>query len=142
MGLALDDAFAFVGARSHGVLVTQRRSGRPQLSNIVYVVGDDHTVGISVTDSRAKTANLRRNPEASLHVTSDDFWAYVVLDGTVELSPVASAVDDPVVDSLVAMYRRVRGEHPDWDEYRRAMVDEGRILVTLRAASAYGILPH
>jgi hypothetical protein len=75
-------------------------------------------------------------------VTSDDFWAYVVLDGTVELSPVASAVDDPVVDSLVAMYRRVRGEHPDWDEYRRAMVDEGRILVTLRAASAYGILPH
>jgi len=142
MGLALDDAFAFVSARSQGVLVTRRRSGRPQLSNILYVAGPDHTVEISVTDSRAKTANLRRHPEASLHVTSDDFWSYVVLDGTVDLSPVAAAVDDPVVDSLVAMYRQARGEHPDWDEFRAAMVDQGRILATLRADSAYGILPR
>jgi PPOX class probable F420-dependent enzyme len=142
MGLPLDQAFAYVAERSHGVLVTRRRSGRPQLSNILFVAGADHTVGISVTDSRAKTANLRRSPEASLHVTADDFWSYVVLDGTVELSPVASSPDDPVVDALVTLYRTASGEHPDWDEFRRSMVDQGRIVATLRAESAYGILPR
>ena len=91
-----------------------------------------------MTDSRAKTANLRRDPRASLHVTSDDFWSYVVLDGTVALSPVAASADDPVVEELIEMYRLAQGEHPDWDEFRQAMVAQGRIVATLTATHAYG----
>ena len=138
MTLSLDDAFSFVGQRSQGVLVTLRGDGRPQLSNILYLPGPDHTARISVTDSRAKTTNLRRDPRGSLHVTSGDFWSYVVLDGTVDLSPVAAAPDDAVVEELVGMYRQAQGDHPDWDEFRRAMVSQGRIVATLHATHAYG----
>jgi PPOX class probable F420-dependent enzyme len=138
MALTLDQASAFAGQRTHGVLVTLRRDGRPQLSNIVYVPGPGPVMRISVTDSRAKTANLRRDPRASLHVTSEDFWSYVVLDGTVALSPVAASPDDPVVEELIEMYRSTQGEHPDWDEFRRAMVAQHRIVATLTATHAYG----
>jgi PPOX class probable F420-dependent enzyme len=140
VGLGLDDAFTFVGQHSKGVLVTLRRNGRPQLSNILYLPGSGHSVRISLTESRAKTKNLRRDPRASLHVTRDDFYAYVVLDGEVALSPVAQAADDPVVDELVEMYRLARGEHPDWDEYRSVMVSDGRVVATLSATRAYGML--
>ena len=138
--MELDHAFPFVSQRSHGVLVTLRGDGRPQLSNIVYMTGPAHTARISVTDGRAKTANLRRDPRASLYVTSEDFWSYVVLDGTVELSPVALRTDDPVVEELVAMYRQAQGEHPDWDEFRQAMVDQRRQVATLTATYAYGMI--
>lgn len=138
MPVSLDQASSFLAGHSHGVLVTLRRDGRPQLSNILYLPGPGHTARISVTDSRAKTANLRRDPRASLHVTSDDFWSYVVLDGTVALSPVAGSTDDPVVEELIEMYRLAQGEHPDWDEFRQAMVDQGRIVATLTATHAYG----
>ena len=138
MPLSLDDAFSFVAQRTQGVLVTLRSDGRPQLSNILYLPGPGHTARISVTDSRAKTTNLRRDPRASLYVTTEDFWSYVVLDGTVDLSPVADTPDDAVVEELVGMYRQARGEHPDWDEFRRAMVAQGRIVATLRATHAYG----
>jgi PPOX class probable F420-dependent enzyme len=140
MALPLDEAFAFVAARRHGVLVTLRASGRPQLSNIFYPAGDDRSVRISVTESRAKTKNLRRDPRGSLHVTRDDFYGYVVLDGEVSLSPVAAEVDDTVVDELVEMYRLASGDHPDWDEFRREMVNQGRLVATLSATSAYGML--
>src|SRR5579872_3352642 len=98
--MPLDEAFAFVQERDRGVLVALRRDGRPQLSNILYVAGAGHTVRVSVTDDRMKTRNLRRDPRASLYVTRDDFYAYVVLDGEVTLSEVARAEDDPVVDQL------------------------------------------
>ncbi|HEY6623250.1 MAG TPA: PPOX class F420-dependent oxidoreductase [Acidimicrobiales bacterium] len=140
MGLSLDDAFTFVGQHRRGVLVTLRRDGRPQLSNILYLPGSGHSVRISITETRAKTKNLRRDPRASLHVTREDFFAYVVLDGEAALSPVARAVDDPVVDELVDMYRVAQGEHPDWDEYREAMVSDQRVVATLSAASAYGMI--
>ncbi len=140
MALPLDDASAFAAQHNQGVLVTLRADGRPQLSNILYLPGPAATVRISVTDSRAKTTNLRRDPRAQLHVTSADFWEYAVLDGTVALSPVAAAPGDAVVDELVELYRLGRGEHPDWDEFRRAMVDQGRIVATLTATYAYGQL--
>ena len=140
MAIPLDDAFGFVSDHRRGVLVTMRSDGRPQLSNILYLPGPGHSVRISVTDTRAKTRNLRRDPRASLHVTRDDFFAYVVLDGEVELSPVAAAPDDPVVDELVAMYRLAQGEHPDWDEFRREMVGQGRLVATLTVGRAYGML--
>jgi PPOX class probable F420-dependent enzyme len=138
----LGPALRFVRTRREGVLVTVRRQGRPQLSNVLYGVADDgDTIRISVTDSRAKTKNLRRDPRASLYVVGETFWSYVVLDGVAELTPVAADPNDEVVDELVGMYRHVQGEHSDWDEYRQAMVDDRRLVVRLRPERAYGILP-
>jgi PPOX class probable F420-dependent enzyme len=140
MAIDLDAALAFAREHPRGVLATLKRDGRPQLSNVLFLVGEGRSVRISVTDDRAKTRNLRRDPRASLHVARDDFFAYVVLEGTVSLSAVAAAPDDPVVDELVEMYRLAQGEHPDWDEYRRVMVDDGRVVATLAVERAYGML--
>jgi PPOX class probable F420-dependent enzyme len=137
--MELTKALAFAQARQRGVLTTIRRDGRPQLSNIMYVPTDGGFL-ISVTDSRAKTKNLRRDPRAALYVPGEDFWNFVVLDGTVELSGVAKSVDDDVTAQLVDYYRRSSGEHPDWDDFRETMVGEGRILATLRPRSAYGLI--
>jgi len=136
--MELIGALEVAGGRRLGVLVTLRRDGRPQLSNVMYAVGNG-VVRISVTDDRAKTANLRRDPRASLYVGREDVWAYLVLDGEVELSEVATAPDDAVVDELVELYRAVQGEHSDWDEYRRSMVQDRRLVVRLRPARAYGM---
>lgn len=130
---------ALVDDKHHGVLVTLKSDGRPQLSNVAYVVGDDDVIRISVTDGRAKTANLRRDPRASLHVARDDFYAYAVVEGTATLTPVAAAVDDDTVDQLVEYYRSVAGEHDDWDEYRSAMVADRRLLVHLPIERLYGM---
>jgi PPOX class probable F420-dependent enzyme len=138
--MEISDALAFMRERHHGVLATLKRDGRPQLSNITYVVGDDGVVRISVTDRRAKTRNLRRDRRASLHVAQSDFWAYAVVECDVELMPVASDPDDPTADALVEYYRSVMGEHGDWDDYRRAMVAEGRLLLLLTPTRAYGML--
>jgi PPOX class probable F420-dependent enzyme len=140
MGLDVDQALDFAAQHRRGVLATLRREGRPQLSNIRYLVDDDGAIRISVTDSRAKTANLRRDPRASLHVTREDFFAYVVLEGIMDLTPVATSPDDAVVDQLVGMYRMAQGEHPDWDEFRQAMVTDGRLVATLSVQRAYGMI--
>jgi PPOX class probable F420-dependent enzyme len=114
--------------------------GRPQSSNIAYALGDDGVIRISVTDGRAKTANLRRRPQASLHVNRDDFYAYAVVEADVDVLPVAASPDDATVDKLVDYYRVVAGEHPDWDEYRRAMVTDRRLILELHPTRAYGML--
>jgi PPOX class probable F420-dependent enzyme len=137
--MELTRALDVLRAEHKGVLTTIRRDGRPQLSNISYALGGDDIVRISVTDDRAKTANLRRDPRASLYVTRDDFWAYLVVDGEAELSSVAAATDDAVVDELVEHFRSVQGEHPNWDEFRRAMVNDRRLVVRLRPTHAYGM---
>ena len=79
--MELDSALDFVRSRHQGVLITLKRDGRPQLSNIAYDLGDDGVVRVSITDGRAKTANIRRDDRVSLHVTRDDFYAYVVMEG-------------------------------------------------------------
>jgi PPOX class probable F420-dependent enzyme len=137
----LSDALDRARSQRLGVLTTLKRDGRPQLSNITYALGDDGVIRISVTDGRAKTANLRRDPRASLYVGRSDGWAYVVLEGDVTLSAVASAPDDDAVGELVELYRSVQGEHPDWDEYRAAMVKDGRMVVRFTPTRAYGMWP-
>ncbi|GLX47224.1 PPOX class F420-dependent oxidoreductase [Streptomyces sp. MB22_4] len=123
-----------------GVLVTLRRDGRPQLSNVSHAYDpDERIIRVSVTDDRAKTRNLRRDPRASYHVTSDDRWAYTVAEGTAELSPVAQDPHDETVEELIRLYRAVLGEHPDWDDYRAAMVRDRRLVVRLHVARVYGI---
>lgn len=136
----LTEALAFVGARNQGVLATIRANGRPQLSNIMYVPHEGDTFLVSVTDSRAKTANLRRDPRASLYVLGDNFYQYVVLEASAELSTVAADPHDATVDLLVEYYQKGSGEHPDWDEYRAAMVNDGRIALILRPERAYGMV--
>jgi PPOX class probable F420-dependent enzyme len=138
--MELDDALTFARDHRNGVLVTLKADGRPQLSNIVHHVGEDGVIRISVTDSRAKTVNLRRDDRASLYVTNDDFWSYVVIEAGAVVAPVATSPDDPVVDELVEYYRALRGEHPDWDEYRHAMVTDRRLVLRLHPERAYGML--
>jgi PPOX class probable F420-dependent enzyme len=139
--MELTDAMEFVRSHRRGVLVTEKRDGRPQLSNIAYWVGDDGVVRISITADRAKYRNLQRVPRASLHVTRDDFYAYAVIEADAELSDVAAAPDDATVDELVEYYRALSGEHPDWDDYRAAMVKDRRLVVRLKPTKAYGMLP-
>jgi PPOX class probable F420-dependent enzyme len=122
-----------------GVLVTLKRDGRPQLSNVAYAYDPaSRTVRVSVTDDRAKTRNLRRDPRASLHVTREDFYAYQVVEGTVSLSEVTTDPHDAAGDELVELYRSIAGEHPDWEEYRAAMVSERRLVVRLPVEHVYG----
>jgi PPOX class probable F420-dependent enzyme len=138
----VDVPAALAFARDHrlGVLVTRRQDGSPQLSNILYVVGHDDAVRISITESRAKTKNLRRDPRASLYVTQEDFWAYVVMDGSVSLSEPARDPNDATTEALVELYRTASGEHPDWVDFRRAMVAEERVVATFTPEHAYGML--
>lgn len=136
----LADALTFARDRRQGVLVTIGAGGRPQLSNILFVPwGDGDGFGISVGNERVKTRNLRRDPRASLYVLGDNFWQWVVLEGTASLSPVAEDPHDATVDALVDYYRKGQGEHPNWDEYRDAMVKEARLIITVRPERAYGI---
>lgn len=123
----------------HGVLVTLKRDGRPQLSNVGHAF-DPATglIRISVTDDRAKTRNLRRDSRASYYVSSKDFWHFVVADGTAELTAVAQDPHDATVDELVDVYRAVGGEHSDWDEFRAAMVADKRLVVKLSVEHVYG----
>ena len=139
-GMEISEGLEYVRQRQQGVLVTLKRDGRPQLSNIVYRVTDDGTIQISVTADRAKTNNLQRDGRASLHVTADDFWSYCVIDGDAELMPPATSPDDATADAMVEYYRAMQGEHPDWSEYRQAMVDDRRLLVTITPTHAYGML--
>lgn len=123
-----------------GVLTTLKRDGRPQLSNVVHAYSpDENVVRVSLTDDRAKTRNLRRDPRASYHVTSDDRWAYTVAEGTAELTPVAGDPHDETVEELVRLYRDLMGEHPDWDDYRAAMVRDRRLVLRLHVERAYGV---
>jgi len=137
--MELSDAVDFARSTGQSVVVTLKADGRPQLSNVLHHVDDDGLIRISITDDRAKTKNLRRDPRVSLYLTSDDFWKYVVIEGTAELSAVAQAPDDAVADALVDYYRAIRGEHPDWDEYRRAQVDQRRVMLRIHAERAYGM---
>ena len=138
--MELTEALPFVQARKNGVLTTIRANGRPQLSNILYIAEDDGTFSISVTDSRAKTTNIRRDPRVSLYVPGESFWQFVVIEGTAELSPVAADPHDATVELLVAYYRAGNGEHPDWDDYRSTMVADGRLICTVHPERAYGMV--
>ena len=133
-------ALTFARTSHQSVLATHKRDGRPQLSNVTHGVGDDGVIRVSITADRAKHPNLSRDPRASLYVTRPDFMAYVVIEADVSLAPVAAEPQDATVEELVAYYRAVQGEHPNWDEYREAMVRDRRTMVRLSPTHAYGYL--
>jgi len=139
--MELTTAVDFARTTKQSVLTTIRSNGRPQLSNVLHAVGDDGVIRISITADRAKYTNLVREPWAALHISRDDFFAYAVLEGDVSLTPVAAAPGDATVEELVTVYRALMGEHDDWDDYRRSMVTDKRVVVRLTPTRAYGMLP-
>jgi PPOX class probable F420-dependent enzyme len=131
-----------IGDTGRGVLVTLKGDGRPQLSNVDYVAdAGARLIRVSTTDDRAKVANLRRDPRASFYVTTDGGSAYAVAEGTAELSATAADPHDATVEELIDVYRGVQGEHPDWGDYRAAMVRDGRLVVRVHVARVYGRPP-
>lgn len=123
---------------TRGVLATIKGDGRPQLSNIVYGFDGD-VARISVTTGRAKTRNLQRDPRASLHVTTADFWRWAVLEGTADLSDVTTEPGDATGRELLALHDAVQQKpHPDPGEFFAAMVDDHRLVVRLRVERLYG----
>lgn len=134
---------ALLASTHLGVLITLKRDGRPQSSNISYVYdASNQRVSISTTAKTAKIANLRRDPRANLHVMTPDGWNWMAAEGTAVLSPVAQERDDATVEELVAYFRAVSGEHSDWDDYRRAMVEDQRLVVRLELECTYGSAPR
>jgi uncharacterized protein len=131
-----------IADHDQGVLATIKSDGRPQLSNVNYAFDRASAVlSVSITADRAKYVNLQRDPRASFHVTTSDGWTYAVAEGLAELSPPAAAADDDTVEGLISLYRSLSGEHPDWDDYRRAMVADRRVVLTLPITRVYGIAP-
>ncbi|HZE67827.1 MAG TPA: PPOX class F420-dependent oxidoreductase [Sporichthyaceae bacterium] len=135
----LEQYLEFLAAHHQGALITLKRDGRPQSSNVVYGC-DGSRVRVSLTADRAKTRNAARDPRVSLHV-SPDFGSYVVAEGDAVLTAVAAAPDDAVVEELVDLYRSLAGEHPDWADFRTAMVQERRQVLSFVVTHAYGRLP-
>ncbi|GIE39017.1 PPOX class F420-dependent enzyme [Actinoplanes lobatus] len=122
-----------------GVLATIKANGLPQLSPVTpYYDRDADTIYVSVVEGRAKTANLRRDPRAALEVTSADGWSWATAEGPVTLTGPGADPYGPEVEALVGYYRSAAGEHPDWEEYRQAMVADRRVLLALRVNRVYG----
>jgi PPOX class probable F420-dependent enzyme len=133
-------AHEFLAAHSRGILVTLRKDGRPQSSNIVYAWSDG-VARISVTADRAKAVNLRRDPRGLLHVVGDSFWQYVSASGTAELSDLTTEPGDAVGQELLELYNSVSPDpHPDPDEYFEAMVNDRRLVVRFRPDSFTGMV--
>jgi PPOX class probable F420-dependent enzyme len=131
----IEEARRFVAENHRGVLATFRRDGRIQQSPVTAGVDDEGRVIISVTEDRAKTRNARRDPRVSLCVFNDGFYGtWVQVEGT------ARFADGPDrLDALVDYYRRLSGEHPDWDEYRAAMLRDRRVLLRFEIERASGL---
>lgn len=137
--MELDHALSYVKQHQKGVLLTLKADGRPQASNIMYNLGADGTIRISATADRAKSSNAQRDPRVSLHVTAEDFWSYVVIEGDAVVTATAAAPDDAVVEELVELYQAMQGDHPDWDEYRETMVKDRRLVIRIQPTHAYGM---
>ncbi|WP_217235904.1 PPOX class F420-dependent oxidoreductase [Streptomyces sp. AC555_RSS877] len=123
--VSLDELLDFVRPRHHAILLTRRSDGSPQGSPLTCGVDDSGRIVVSTYPERAKTRNARRDPRVSLIVLSDDWdGPWVQIDGTAEV------IDTPdSVEPLVEYYRNIAGEHPDWDEYRAAMLKQGKSII-------------
>ena len=129
--VSLEELLSFVRPRHHMILVTSRASGGVQLSPVTGGVDGAGRVVISSYPERAKVSNARRTPAVSVMVLSDDFGGpWVQMDGSCEVLDLPEALEP-----LVEYYRSISGEHPDWDEYRAAMVTQGKCLLRVTPSS-------
>jgi len=123
--VGLPELLEFIRTRHRMVITTFRRDGSLHSSPVTGGIDGEGRIVIASYPQRAKSANIRRRPEASVLVISDNFDdAYVQVDGAAEVIDLPDALD-PLVD----YYRAVAGEHPDWDDYRRAMAEQGKCLL-------------
>jgi PPOX class probable F420-dependent enzyme len=126
------EAQEFVASNHRAVLVTRRHGGGLQTSPVLVGVDDEGKVVISTREGASKTRNLRRDPTVVLCVLSDDFFGpWLRIEGTAQIVSLPEAME-----GLVDYYRRISGEHPDWDDYRRAMQDQQRVLVRVSIDAA------
>ncbi|MEC8974282.1 MAG: PPOX class F420-dependent oxidoreductase [Actinomycetota bacterium] len=138
--MELDEALVWVAEKTHGILITIRRDGRAQSSDISFTLKDGKFC-ISATASRAKTRNLLKDDRAVLHVTSPKTWSYISFDGTVEVTSPAQTKNDEVNQELAEIYQRILGEeHPNWEEFQQAMINDGRLVLRLVPQSAVGMV--
>jgi PPOX class probable F420-dependent enzyme len=122
----IEEARAFIRSNSRGVLSTVRADGRPQMSAVSVAVDEEGRVGISTREGAYKVRHVRKDPRVSLFVMSEDFWSWIQVDGNATVTSLPEAMEP-----LVAQYRAVAGEHPDWDEYRQAMQDQRRVILRI-----------
>jgi PPOX class probable F420-dependent enzyme len=133
------DLQALIAGSSLGVLATIKADGRPQLSPVTpYYDVEAGVILVSITAARAKYANLRRDPRASLEVTSADGRSWATAEGIATLTGPGTDPAGPEVEALVGYYRAAAGEHPDWDEYRSVMVSDRRVLLSIQVERVYG----
>ncbi|HEY2242487.1 MAG TPA: PPOX class F420-dependent oxidoreductase [Streptosporangiaceae bacterium] len=126
-----DELLEFIRPRHHAIVITARADGRPQASPVTCGVDEGGRIVVSTYPERAKAHNARRNPQASVLFLSDDFGgAWVQVDGDAEVIDMPEAAE-----ALVDYYRSIAGEHPDWDEYRQAMVRQGKSLLRITPKS-------
>jgi PPOX class probable F420-dependent enzyme len=120
-----DDAREFVASNHRAVLITRRSSGGLQTSPVLVGVNGDGKLVISTREGAYKTRNLRRDPTAVLCVFADGFFGrWMQVEGPAQIVSLPEAME-----GLVDYYRRISGEHPDWDDYRRAMQRQRRVLL-------------
>lgn len=125
-------ALEFIAKNHRAVLVTRRRSGKLQTSPVTVGVDEDGRAEISSRETAFKVKNLRRDPEATLCVFTDRFYGeWVQIDGRAEIVSLPEAME-----GLVDYYRRIAGEHPDWDDYRAAMERQRRVLIRIEIKEA------
>ncbi|MFC8384187.1 PPOX class F420-dependent oxidoreductase [Nocardia sp. NPDC056952] len=133
------DLHALIADSRIGILATIKSDGRPQLSPVTpYYDRAAGIIYVSMTEGRAKTINLRRDPRAALEVTSADGWSWATAEGTATLTGPGTDPNGPEVEALVDYYRAAAGEHPDWNEYREVMVADRRVLMALSVEHVYG----
>lgn len=136
--IELADGLAFAAEVRNGALICLRRDGRPQASEVHHAVLDD-TIVFSVLPSRAKVFNVERDERVVYYISHEG--SYLSFDGTAEVSPIATELDGPAMDTLINAFRAVaKKEHPDWDEFRQAMVDQRRRVITVTPTSVIGLI--
>lgn len=136
--IELADGLAFAADVRAGALITLRRDGRPQSSEVHHAVADG-TIVFSVLPTRAKVYNIERDPRVVYHVSHEG--SYLSFDGTAEVSPIATETHGPAMDILINAYRAAaKKEHPDWDEFREAMIRERRRVITVTPTSVVGLI--
>jgi PPOX class probable F420-dependent enzyme len=128
--LLTDQARTWLKEHHQAVLVTLRRDGSAQSSNIAFSF-DGQVARISVTADRVKTRNIRRDPRVVLHVLGDTFWQYAAVQASATASEVSSQPGDSVGRDLLDIYQDIAGPHPDPDDFFRAMTGERRLVLTL-----------
>ena len=136
--IALTDGLEWAGSVRGGTLITLRKDGRPQSSDVHHAVVDN-TIVFSVLPTRAKVFNIERDPRVVYHVSHEG--SYVSFDSTATVSPVATETHGPAMDILIDAYRAAaKKEHPDWEEFRQAMVDESRRVITITPTGVVGLI--